>query len=91
MPCQNAAMVFRSRVQLYITRQPCFDDGGSRVQNALHLPQGRDDKKITSDNSRHRVSWDKTVDTVRGAWVVGDKQVDGGGHLKGGKKGENNE
>lgn len=38
------------------TSYPRFNDGGSRVQNALHLPQGRDHKKITGDNSRHRVS-----------------------------------
>lgn len=35
---------------------PRFNDGGPRVQNALHLPQGRDDKKITGDNSGHGVS-----------------------------------
>lgn len=35
---------------------PRFNDGGSRVQNALHLPQGRDDKKITGDNGGHGVS-----------------------------------
>lgn len=35
---------------------PRFDDSGPRVQNALHLPQRRDDKKITGDNSGHRIS-----------------------------------
>lgn len=43
------------------TSYPRFNDGGSRVQNALHLPQGRDDKKITSDDGGHGVSWDKAV------------------------------
>lgn len=59
------------------TSYPCFNDGGSRVQNALHLPQGRDDKKITSDDSGHRVSWDKEVDTVGLGW--GGRRVFGGG------------
>lgn len=47
--------------EVRMSRLPCmsyprFDDGGPGVQNTLHLSQGRDDKKITGDNSRHGIS-----------------------------------
>lgn len=42
--------------QLPCVSYPRFDDGGPGVQNTLHLSQGRDDKKITGDNSRHGIS-----------------------------------
>lgn len=36
---------------------PGFNDGGPRVQNALHLPQSRNHKQVTRHHSRHRVTW----------------------------------
>lgn len=63
------------------TSYPRFNDGGSRVQNALHLPQGRDDKKITSDDGGHGVSWDKAVDTAgEGGRERGGEKKEGDNH-----------
>lgn len=71
------------------TSYPRFNDGGSRVQNALHLPQGRDDKKITSDNGGHGVSWDKAAG--RRGWEVGGRGGVGAGWWEERRQGENHE
>lgn len=44
---------------------PSFNNRRSRVQDALHLPQCRNNKKITSHHCRHWVTWRRTQ---KGMW-----------------------